>query len=88
MSILTVTPEQLLKLVVTRAGLPKLMVTADEAAEILSLSRSTVYELMEAGRLPSVLIGRARRVSWAALETFVASLDPAPVGPLTSNADR
>ncbi len=43
----------------------KLLLTVEEAAECLSLSRSRVYELMANGGgncIPSVCIGRSRRV--------------------------
>jgi excisionase family DNA binding protein len=36
----------------------KLLVSITEAAEVLSLSRSTIYELMDAGELTKVKFGR------------------------------
>ncbi len=45
--------------------------TPEGAAELLSLSRATVYELMRLGRLPSFKIGRSRRIAHSALEAFV-----------------
>jgi excisionase family DNA binding protein len=45
-----------------------------EAAERLSLSRATVYELINSGRLSSVTIGRSRRISVKALDDFVELL--------------
>lgn len=36
--------------------------TADTAAELLGVSRSGVYRLMKTGDLPSVELGRLRRV--------------------------
>ena len=53
----------------------KLLLTVPEAAERLSLSRSKVYELMAAGRIDSVSIGRSRRVPLAACEKFVRALE-------------
>jgi excisionase family DNA binding protein len=50
------------------------LLTIQEAAEILSLGRSKVYELVSTGRLPSVSIGRARRVPVEAITEFVAGL--------------
>jgi len=38
------------------------LVRVSEAAQILSLSRSMIYGLMDSGHLPSVKIGSARRV--------------------------
>lgn len=48
------------------------LVTVEDAAEYLELSRSKVYELLADGELPSVRIGRSRRVSVSDLEEFVA----------------
>ena len=49
-----------------------LLVRVEEAARILSLSRSTIYEMMDAGELPSVRRGAARRIPVAALREWVA----------------
>ncbi|MEI7768996.1 MAG: helix-turn-helix domain-containing protein [Chloroflexales bacterium] len=49
-----------------------LLVRVEEAARILSLSRSTIYEMMDAGELPSVRRGAARRIPVAALRAWVA----------------
>lgn len=48
---------------------PLRLLTVEEAACFLSISRSRVYELMATGELPSVTIGRSRRVTLGALET-------------------
>ncbi len=40
----------------------KLLFTIEEAAEVLSVSRSTVYDLVRMRLLDTVLIGRSRRV--------------------------
>lgn len=52
----------------------KVLLTVDEAARALSVGRTTLYGLLADGRLPSVRIGRARRVSAAALRDFAESL--------------
>ncbi|WP_216361427.1 helix-turn-helix domain-containing protein [Candidatus Chloroploca asiatica] len=52
--------------------LEPLLVRVEEAARILSLSRSTIYEMMDAGELPSVRRGTARRIPVAALRAWVA----------------
>jgi len=49
-----------------------LLVRVEEAARILSLSRSTIYEMLDAGELPSVRRGTARRIPVAALREWVA----------------
>ena len=57
------------------AGVPyKLLVTPEEAAVILSVGRTTVYELMATGQLESVHIKSCRRIPVAALQRFVESL--------------
>jgi excisionase family DNA binding protein len=52
----------------------KLLLTAEEAGEILSIGRTVVYELMARGMLESVAIGRSRRVPVEALTSFVQGL--------------
>lgn len=44
--------------------------TVTEAAEYLNVARSTVYELMNSGELPSKRIRRCRRIEWSDLEAF------------------
>ena len=45
----------------------KLLLTVRKAADVLSVSRSQVYELLYAEQLDSVKIGRSRRVSLASV---------------------
>lgn len=49
-----------------------LLVRVEEAARLLSLSRSTIYEMLDAGELPSIRRGTARRIPTAALREWVA----------------
>lgn len=49
------------------------LLTVEEAARLLRLSRAKVYKLMERGELPSYKIGTARRISLAALQAFIQS---------------
>jgi len=44
-------------------------------AKILSVSRSTVYELLRTGALKAVRIGRSRRVSQNQLVLYIHSLE-------------
>lgn len=48
-----------------------LTIRVDAAAQILGISRSRVYAMIAAGELPSVLIGRSRRVPLRQLEEWV-----------------
>ncbi|MDQ0812057.1 MULTISPECIES: helix-turn-helix domain-containing protein [Streptomyces] len=54
----------------------RLLYTPEEAAEVLSFGRSTVYELMAAGQLKFVKRGRSRRIKRSHLEEFVNTLEP------------
>lgn len=49
----------------------RLLMRPDEAAAMLSVGRSTIYELMRRGELPSVHIGRASRIPTSAIVHFV-----------------
>lgn len=52
----------------------RMLLTPEEAAEALSLSRSKVYELLNRGVISSVTIDRSRRIPVASLQAFIASL--------------
>lgn len=39
-----------------------LLLRAEEVARLLGLGRTKIYEMMASGELPTILIGRARRV--------------------------
>ena len=58
-------------MVVVNESSPKLLLTAVEAAEQLTVSRTKIYELMAAGTLRSIRIGRLRRVPVDALKDFI-----------------
>lgn len=47
------------------------LITIDAAAERLGLSRSKVYLLIADGELPTIHIGRARRIALSDLRAFV-----------------
>ncbi|MFN2557782.1 MAG: helix-turn-helix domain-containing protein [Nitriliruptorales bacterium] len=48
------------------------LITIPAAAKRLALSRSKLYELIADGELPTVRIGRARRIAHTDLRVFVA----------------
>lgn len=50
-----------------------MLLTIPEAAETLRIGRTLVYELISAGELEIVHIGRASRVPLEALRDFVAA---------------
>ncbi|WP_069626856.1 helix-turn-helix domain-containing protein [Streptomyces niveus] len=63
---------------VIAAPVDRLLYKPEEAAEALSLGRSTVYELMAAGALKYVKQGRCRRIRRSDLEAYVDHLEPLP----------
>jgi len=56
----------------------KLLLTPEEAAEALSICRTTVYALLRAGALDSVRIGSSRRVPADALTAYIETLRQRP----------
>jgi excisionase family DNA binding protein len=52
----------------------RLLLTAQEAAQALGVSRTKVYDLMRSGRLRSVKIGGSRRIPVGALAELVDEL--------------
>lgn len=48
-----------------------------DAAKLLGISRAKLYELLDDGSVPSVKIGRSRRISHRALIAFVVGLEAA-----------
>lgn len=50
---------------------PHLLYTVDEAAEALGCSRATIYGYVLSGDLPSVKLGRLRRIPATSLVDFV-----------------
>lgn len=51
-----------------------LLLKPEAAAQALNIGRSKIYQLMEAGEIESVKIGRSRRISVKALEAFTERL--------------
>jgi excisionase family DNA binding protein len=46
--------------------------TVDQVAKFLSLSRATIYALMNDGSLPSAKMGKSRRLPWSAVKAYGA----------------
>jgi excisionase family DNA binding protein len=53
---------------------PLTLLTVEEAAQRLSIGRTTMYALLKAGQINSVRIGRLRRIPSEALTTYTARL--------------
>jgi excisionase family DNA binding protein len=51
-----------------------LLYTLPEAAALLRISRTKLYELLTANEIESVHIGRSRKIPAAALDAYVDSL--------------
>lgn len=51
-----------------------MLYTPQEVAEIMSISRSQVYNLMNSNQLDSVHIGRSRRITMDQIHEFVGQL--------------
>lgn len=60
----------------------KLLLKPLEAAEMLGIGRSKLFELLASGDVESVCIGHSRRIPLDALETYLMKLrTEASVGP-------
>jgi excisionase family DNA binding protein len=66
MSIIELTPA-----IRTNDAMPKLLVSAREAARLLSLSERTLYSLTKAGQFPVVRVGRSVRYRVADLQAWI-----------------
>ena len=70
----------------------KLLLTPREAADVLGIGRSKLYELLQAGQIPSVRIGKCRRIPATALRQLVEKLssdaDDADVVPTRAHPTR
>ncbi len=49
----------------------ELLISVEEAAHRLSIGRTRTYALIASGELPSLKIGRSRRVALADLESWI-----------------
>jgi excisionase family DNA binding protein len=56
----------------------RMLLTVEEAAERLGVGRSTMYQLIAAGLIDSVRVGRLRRIEPDALATYIARLREHP----------
>ena len=51
-----------------------ILYTPKQAASVLGISRSTVYNLLKGGQLGSVHIGRSRRIAQAHMTRYIEEL--------------
>jgi excisionase family DNA binding protein len=60
-----------------------LLLTPEEAAQVLRVGRTTLYALINDGDLRPVHIGRSCRLSWSELERYVDRLEALASAPST-----
>jgi excisionase family DNA binding protein len=53
---------------------PRLLLTVEEAADLIGICRSNMFKLIRRGEVKSVKVGRLRRIPPAALEDYVRQL--------------
>ncbi len=53
------------------ARLERMLLSPEEAAEVLGVGRAKVYDLMSEGRLASIKLGRCRRIPVASIRRLV-----------------
>lgn len=53
---------------------PRVLYRVEDAATLLSVSRTRVYELIRSGQLRTVRVGKLRRVPARSLDEYVARL--------------
>jgi excisionase family DNA binding protein len=63
----------------TPSGEPDVLLTPSEAAAVLKIGRSKLYELMARGAINSVKLGRCRRFRRSDLDRFIGGLEAASI---------
>jgi excisionase family DNA binding protein len=64
-----------------------LVLTVQQVQEVLNVSKTTAYELVHTGAIPSVRIGRTFRVTRAAVAEFLGLSDELPTILATQKGD-
>jgi len=77
----------------TKVNAEPLLLTASEAARRLGIGRTTLYELVKAGKIEEVHIGRCARFHRDEVDRFAASLasdraQPKPSPPIRKRSGR
>jgi excisionase family DNA binding protein len=60
---------------VDRPSTEAVVLTVKEVADLLSVGRTTVYDLIKGGRLASITIGRLRRIRYADVVAYLDQTD-------------
>lgn len=53
---------------------PRVMLTPEQAAEVLGIGRTSVFALIKSGELRSLLIGRLRRIPVDEIDAYITHL--------------
>jgi excisionase family DNA binding protein len=56
------------------SGMPRIMLTPEQAAAALGIGRTTMFALIKSGEVESVRIGRLRRVPLDSIEAYTRQL--------------
>jgi excisionase family DNA binding protein len=49
----------------------KLLLSPDETCEMIGVRRSTLYQMLDAGEIPSIRVGRLRRIPLDRLRAWI-----------------
>ena len=69
----------------TKQRFKPLVISVEEAAEVLGVGRDLIYQLISSGRLRSLKIGSRRKISVKALNDFVDQEEMAILGDQATN---
>jgi excisionase family DNA binding protein len=68
-----------------------LLLTPEQAAAELQIARRRIFEMISNGTLPSIKIGKSRRISRTALQAYIKGLEtgiPGVATPVCENRER
>ena len=57
----------------------KVLLTVEEAAHVMSMGRTRIYELIKSGDLKSIKCGKSRRIVSESVRNFVKNASIGPV---------
>ena len=66
---------------------PSWLLRPSEVAAVLGLGRSKIFQMLAAGELPTIRIGRCVRIPRAQLESWLAARTVPALQPLTGGVD-
>ena len=66
----------------------KVLLTPEEAARLLSVGRTSLFEAIRSGELESIKVGRLRRIPMSSLQAYVDRLGYPPVEAPTQHSEE